>query len=57
MTRVFSMSSYHRTDRARAELRYHRLMCRPTVSIDIFACIDFCGFKKMVNFACIKIRF
>ena len=27
-----------------------------TVNVDIFACINFRGFMKMVNFACIKIR-
>ena len=27
-----------------------------TVDVDIFACIDFRGFMKMDNFACIKIR-
>ena len=27
-----------------------------TVNVDIFTCIYFRGFMKMVNFACIKIR-
>ena len=27
-----------------------------TVNVDIFACINFRGFMKMGNFACIKIR-
>ena len=27
-----------------------------TVNVDIFACINFCGFMKMGNLACIKIR-
>ena len=27
-----------------------------TVNIDIFACIHFHGFRKIVNLACIKIR-
>ena len=27
-----------------------------TVNVDIFACINFRGFMKMANFACIKIR-
>ena len=27
-----------------------------TVNVDIFACINFRGFVKMGNFACIKIR-
>ena len=27
-----------------------------TVNVDIFACINFRGFEKMGNFACINIR-
>ena len=27
-----------------------------TLNVDIFACIHFCGFMKIGNFACIKIR-
>ena len=27
-----------------------------TVNVDIFACINFRGFMKMANFACIRIR-
>ena len=26
------------------------------MNVDIFACIHFCGFMKIGNFACIKIR-
>ena len=26
------------------------------MNVDIYACINFCGFMKMGNFACIKIR-
>ena len=29
---------------------------RITVNVDLFACINFRGFMKMDNFACIKIR-
>ena len=31
-------------------------VCIYTVNVDIFACINFRGFMKLGNFACIKIR-
>ena len=40
----------------RKPLRGEQNRKQNTVNVDIFACINFCGFMKLGNFACIKIR-